>query len=208
MNTTRREKLADYDKQIAGLLIDANNQAIKAMIDLLKPYKENGVELNYHSEGCFRPMCEIDPNQFSVINSLRYHDNMLQMQIDSDNEWIPLSMVCDLHFLWNELVETLDFYYKNEEEDFVFYFREFKEIWNEYGSFNELLGCAKSGINDMVLALDVDDYNFNDISCYVKYKDNLGIEFTYLHKQDKPFEVTKVTFNDRHIPYESYKSLL
>lgn len=208
MNTMRREKLADYDKQIAGLLISAREKAEKTMIDLLTPYGKEGVELNYHCETCFRPMCEINPNQFSVINSLRYHDNMLQMQIDDDSEWIPLTMVCDLHFLWNELVETLDYIYENEDEDFVMYFKEFEKIWAEYGSFNELLGCAKNGINDMVLALDVDDYNNNDISCFVRYKGNLGVEFTYLHKQDKPFEVTKVTFNDRHIFYESYKNLL
>lgn len=208
MNTMRKEKLADYDKQIAGLLIDADNQLQKAMKELLVPYGENGVELNYHSEGCYRPMCEINPNQFSVINRLRYHNNILQMQIDDDSEWINLTMVCDPHFLWNELVEALDYIYENEEEDFVFYFREFKEIWNEYGSFNELLGCAKCGTNSTTLALDVDDYNSNEIACFIRYKDNLGIEFTYLHKQDKPFEVTKVTFNDRHIPYESYKSLL
>ena len=208
MNTQKKEKLADYDFQMVDLLTNAKIQLYNAMKELLEPYGEEGVELNCHSEGCYRPMCEIKPNQFSVINSLRYYNEVLSMQIDDNSEWVELSMPCDLHFLWNELVETLDYLYENEEEDFVMYFREFKKIWENYGSFNELLGCAKCGTNGMTLALDVDDYNFNDISCYVKYKNELGVEFTYLYKQEKPFEVTKVTFNDRHIPYESYKHLL
>ena len=208
MNTMRREKLADYDKQISGLLINANSQLEKAMRELLEPYGKEGVALNPHSEGCYRPMCEVNPNQFGVINSLRYYDTMLQMQIDDDSEWIPLTMVCDIHFLWNELVEALDYIYENEEEDFVMYFAEYKKVWENYGSFNELLGCAKIGQNYTELVIDVDGYNYNEIACCITYKGRLSVEFTYLHKEDKPFKITQVRFDNKFVRSENYQHLL
>jgi hypothetical protein len=180
----------------------------KEMKRLLAPYGEEGVELNYHSEGCFRPMCELRPNQFSVINSLRCYNDVLSMQIDDDSEWIEFSMPCDLHFLWNELVETLDYIYENEDEEFVMYFMEYKKIWENYGSFNELLGCAKAHIDNTELVIDVDAYSNNDIACLITYKGRLSIEFFYLHKEDKPFKVGGVRFDKNYISYEDYKDLL
>ena len=43
--------------------------------------------------------------------------------------------------------------------------------WSEGKSFNEILGCAKSQIDNLTLIWDVDDYNFNKIGCRVKYWD-------------------------------------
>lgn len=43
--------------------------------------------------------------------------------------------------------------------------------WSEGKSFNEILGCAKSQIDNLTLIWDVDDYNFNEIGCRVKYWD-------------------------------------
>jgi hypothetical protein len=208
MNTTKKMKLADYDVQIVGLLTNAKVQLYNAMKELLAPYGEEGVELNYHCEGCYRPMCETKPNQFSVINNLRYYNDVLSMQIDDDSEWIELFMPCDLHFLWNELIDTLDYLYENEEEEFVMYFMEFKKIWENYGSFNELLGCAKAHIDNTELVIDVDAYNNNDIACVITYKGRLSIEFFYLHKEDKPFKVEGVRFDNNPISYEDYKDLL
>jgi hypothetical protein len=208
MNTNKKERLAEIDGTITNTLTTCRRQMEEEMKILLIPYGRDGVELNYHSEGCYRPMCELHPNQFSVINSLRYYNDVLAMQIDDDSEWVDFSMPCDIHFLWNELVETLDYLYENEEEDFVMYFKEYEKVWSNYGSFNELLGCAKIGQNDTYLALDVDTYNNNEIACYIIYKGVLGVEFTYLHQQDKPFKVTKVSYNNRYIDYNSYKHLL
>ena len=46
----------------------------------------------------------------------------------------------------------------------------------EFGerTFNEILGCAKSNINGLVLVRDVDDFNNNEIACEVEYK---GLNF-------------------------------
>ena len=208
MNTMKKERLADYDVQIVGLLTNAKVQLYNAMKELLAPYGKEGVELNYHSEGCYRPMCEIKPNQFSVINSLRCYNDVLSMQIDDDSAWIELSMPCDLHFLWNELVETLDYIYENEDEEFVMYFMEYKKIWENYSSFNELLGCAKAHIDNTELVIDVDAYNNNDIACLITYKGRLSVEFFYLHKENKPFKVGGVRFDGNYISYEDYKDLL
>jgi hypothetical protein len=43
--------------------------------------------------------------------------------------------------------------------------------WSEGKSFNEILGCAKSHIDNLTLIWDVDDYNFNEIGCRVRYWD-------------------------------------
>ena len=43
--------------------------------------------------------------------------------------------------------------------------------WSEGKSFNEILGCAKSQIDNLTLIWDVDDYNFNEIACRVRYWD-------------------------------------
>lgn len=45
--------------------------------------------------------------------------------------------------------------------------------WSEGKSFNEILGCAKSQIENLTLIWDVDDYNFNEIACRVRYWDVL-----------------------------------
>lgn len=208
MKTNKRERLTEIDGIMTDALTTCRRQMEKEMKRLLAPYGKEGVELNYHSEGCYRPMCELRPNQFCVINSLRYYNDVLSMQIDDDSAWIEFSMPCDLHFLWNELVETLDYLYENEEEEFVMYFMEYKKIWEKYGSFNELLGCAKAHIDNTELVIDVDAYGNNDIACVITYKGRLSVEFFYLHKEDKPFKVEGVRFDSNYISYEDYKDLL
>ena len=208
MDNMRRAKLADYDNQISAILVNSREKFENAMKELLAPFGKEGVELNYHCEGCYRPMCEIKPNQFSVINSLRYYNDTLSMQIDDDDKWIDYNMPCDIHFLWNELVEALDYIYENEEEEFAMYFAEYKKVWENYSTFNELLGCAKIGQNNTELVCDVDAYNYNDIACLITYKGRLSIEFFYLHKQEKPFKVEGVRFDGRYLSYDEYKHLL
>lgn len=46
----------------------------------------------------------------------------------------------------------------------------------EFGerTFNEILGCAKSNIDGLLLVRDVDDFNNNEIACEVEYK---GLNF-------------------------------
>lgn len=46
--------------------------------------------------------------------------------------------------------------------------------WSEGKTFNEILGCAKSQIDNLTLIWDVDDYNFNEIGCRVKYWDEFS----------------------------------
>lgn len=50
----------------------------------------------------------------------------------------------------------------------------------EFGerTFNEILGCAKSNIDGLLLVRDVDDFNNNEIACEVEYKGlNFKVEF-------------------------------
>ena len=51
-----------------------------------------------------------------------------------------------------------------------------KEFNNKFGerTFNEILGCAKIGIDGLSLVRDVDEFNNNEIACEVKFK---GINF-------------------------------
>ena len=51
-----------------------------------------------------------------------------------------------------------------------------KEFNKEFGerTFNEILGCAKIGIDGLSLVRDVDEFNNNEIACEVKFK---GINF-------------------------------
>jgi hypothetical protein len=45
-------------------------------------------------------------------------------------------------------------------------------VENKDKSFNEILGNAKSNLNNTWLILDVDDYNNNEIKCQIGYHSN------------------------------------
>ena len=48
------------------------------------------------------------------------------------------------------------------------------EMWAKGKTFNEILGCAKSNLDGLSLASDVDEYNNNQIACKFLYVDDEG----------------------------------
>lgn len=62
---------------------------------------------------------------------------------------------------------------KNKIDDVI---RKFNEKFGD-ATFNEILGCAKTSIESLMLIKDVDDYNFNEIGCEVDYE---GVRFEVL----------------------------
>lgn len=52
---------------------------------------------------------------------------------------------------------------------------------NKDKSFNEILGNAKSNLNNTWLILDVDDYNDNDIKCKIGYHSDKSNSNDFIH---------------------------
>jgi hypothetical protein len=206
VNSKKLEKLIEVAEKVNISFTEAHFLFLASMKELLAPYGKKGVYLNEHIDEAYSPMCEITPKTFNEITALRYYNGNLQMQIADNAEWIDFSMACDTHFLWNELVEALEFLYDEENLEFEGEMFDFKKVWSEYGSFNELLGCARGHCHNTSLVLDVDEYNNNVIACCIAYGDRLEVEFTYVHMGEKPFEITKVKFDGKYVPYDKYKA--
>jgi hypothetical protein len=65
-------------------------------------------------------------------------------------------------------------------------FANFKR-WAEYKTFNEILGCAKLGIDGLLLRKDVDEFNNNQIAFLTYYADERGnstlVEVNFIHNE-------------------------
>lgn len=76
-------------------------------------------------------------------------------------------------------------------------FANFKR-WAEYKTFNEILGCAKLGIDGLLLRKDVDEFNNNQIAFLTYYADERGnstlVEVNCIHNEVVFFDY----FNKKH----------
>ena len=142
-------------------------------------------------------MAEIKPKVFKQVLNVRYNINAdcLEMLVEDENEYRPLAFVA-YDFLWDEILLAYRQEVENITSDFHWDYQDFEKIWIKYQSFNELLGSAKLGYDEMTLLKDVDDYNNNTIAIFVQYKDKLKIEFTYLMNETHPFKVTKIEYDN------------
>lgn len=65
-------------------------------------------------------------------------------------------------------------------------FANFKK-WAEYKTFNEILGCAKLGLDGLLLRKDVDEFNNNQIAFLTYYADESGnstlVEVNFIHNE-------------------------
>jgi hypothetical protein len=144
---------------------------------MLKPYGVNGIALYDHEGLGYCSMAELKPREFTPIERVRYWEGLLEMFVY--DEWHELGYT-DYHFLLDEVEEEITRLIEDENEVIESEYAEFyKRVWEEIGSFNELLGCAKCGHKGMHLTKDVDDYGANVIACEVRYNEHLVVEFTY-----------------------------
>ncbi len=166
--------LCDNAKQA---YVNANKVAFDALKTMLKPYRNEGIALYDHEGLGYCSMAELTPREFTPIERVRYWEGLLEMFVD--NKWYELGFT-DYHFLLDEVEEEITRLIEDENEVIESEYAEFyKQVWEDIGSFNELLGCAKCGHKGMHLTKDVDDYGANVIACEVRYNENLVVEFTY-----------------------------
>ena len=73
--------------------------------------------------------------------------------------------------------------------------KKINDIVNEFNkefrerTFNEILGCAKIGIDGLSLVRDVDEFNNNKIACEVKYK-GINFEVVYIGLNKNKISIT------------------
>lgn len=74
-----------------------------------------------------------------------------------------------------------------------------KEFNKKFGerTFNEILGCAKIGIDGLSLVRDVDEFNNNEIACEVKFK---GINFKVEIYRDIDLNKNKISIAPQITP--------
>jgi ribose/xylose/arabinose/galactoside ABC-type transport system permease subunit len=66
--------------------------------DILAPYGAEGVTLNTHCDDSYAVVSEITPNNFKVVESVRFVKDNLEMQFLGEKEWRTLCFV-DMGFL-------------------------------------------------------------------------------------------------------------
>ena len=166
--------LCDNARQVC---LDANKAVFNALKTMLKPYRSEGIALYDHERLGYCSMAELKPREFTPIERVRYWEGLLEMFVN--DKWHELNYT-DYHFLLDEVEEEITRLIEDENEVIESEYAEFyKRVWEEIGSFNELLGCAKCGHKGMHLTKDVDEYNANVIACEVRYNEHLVVEFTY-----------------------------
>jgi hypothetical protein len=169
--------LCDNARQVC---LDAKDAVFNALKTLLKPYGSEGVALYDHEGLGYCSMAELKPREFTPIERVRYREGLLDMpEMFVNGKWHELAFT-DYHFLLDEVEEEITRLIEEENEVIKSEYADFyKQVWEEIGSFNELLGCAKCGHKGMHLTKDVDDYGANVIACEVRYNEHLVVEFTY-----------------------------
>ena len=75
--------------------------------ELLAPYGENGVTLNTHCDDSYAVVSEIEPNNFKIVESVRFVKDYLEMQFLGETKWRVLCFV-DMGFLLDEICYALD----------------------------------------------------------------------------------------------------
>jgi hypothetical protein len=75
--------------------------------DILAPYGAEGVTLNTHCDDSYAVVSEITPNNFKVVESVRFVKDNLEMQFLGEKEWRTLCFV-DMAFLLDEICYALD----------------------------------------------------------------------------------------------------
>ena len=193
----KKEDLDTLGRNVNKMFSDVENFSKNKIIELLKPFGMKGLDLNEGCEDSYVVMAEIKPKTFKQVLNVRYNINNagLEMLVEDETEYRPLTFV-DYGFLWDEILSAYRQEIENIEDNFQWDYQEFKKIWTGYRSFNELLGCAKMGYDDMALLNDVDDYNDNTIAIFVQYKNKLKVEFTYLMNESHPFKVTRIEYDN------------
>lgn len=156
---------------------NANKVAFDVLKTMLEPYGVNGIALYDHEGLGYCSMAELKPREFTPIERVRHWEGLLEMFVDG--KWHELAFT-DYHFLLDEVEEEITRLIEDENEVIESEYAEFyKQVWEDFSSFNELLGCAKCGHKGMHLTKDVDEYNANVIACEVRYNEHLVVEFTY-----------------------------
>ena len=193
----KANELDNFTRRMNEMFNETNRVAIEKLTELLKPFGMKGLDLNEGCEDSYVVMAEIKPKTFKQVLNVRYNINNagLEMLVEDETEYRPLTFV-DYGFLWDEILSAYRQEIENIEDNFQWDYQEFKKIWTGYRSFNELLGCAKMGYDDMALLNDVDDYNDNTIAIFVQYKNKLKVEFTYLMNESHPFKVTRIEYDN------------
>lgn len=193
-------KIEDLDtlgRNVNKMFSDTVNFSRNKITELLKPFGMKGLDLNEGCENSYVVMAEIKPKVFKQVLNVRYNINAdcLEMLVEDEKEYRPLAFVA-YDFLWDEILLAYRQEVENITSDFHWDYQDFEKIWIRYRSFNELLGSAKMGYDEMTLLNDVDDYNNNTIAIFVQYKDKLKVEFTYLMNESHPFKVTKIEYDN------------
>ena len=91
-----RENLSNAHKMV--------EECIKAIV---KPYGNDGLELNVQEEDCYSVLAEIVPNEFHKVVAVRVTNDKLEMRFENESEWSPLRMV-DMGFLLDEVESAHD----------------------------------------------------------------------------------------------------
>ena len=88
-------------------LANAHRLVENCIEELLSPYGEEGVTLNTHTDDSYAVISEICPNDFRIVESVRFYKGNLEMQFLGEKEWRILCFV-DIGFLLDEICYALD----------------------------------------------------------------------------------------------------
>jgi hypothetical protein len=74
--------------------------------EILAPYGAEGVTLDTRYDDSYVVLSEITPNNFKVVESVRFVKGYLEMRLSGEKDWVSLTFV-DMGFLLDELCFTL-----------------------------------------------------------------------------------------------------
>ena len=88
-------------------LANAHRLVESCIEDILAPYGKDGVTLNTHCDDSYAVVSEITPNEFKIVENVRFCGEHIEMQFLGENEWRVLCFV-DMGFLLDEICFALD----------------------------------------------------------------------------------------------------
>ncbi len=88
------------------ILSNAHAKVQFAIMQLLAPFGEKGIELNDKINGMYFPSVEVAPGLHKQIKAIRFYNEILYIKVE-DN-WIFYKNINDLPFLFSEIYRAIE----------------------------------------------------------------------------------------------------